>query len=106
MGIETFPRISTFVRSENATPLTINDIQREGTFNFEKLQKLVLQLHPGVRATLQKNRAQSRGARSKGSLPCFDESDFVLMARDDSTAVVKLSLKWRVPRRVIEALND
>lgn len=106
MGMEPSPPISTFLRSETSTPITIDDIQRQHTVNVEKMQKLVSELHPDVQSKLQRNRYQSRGARSKGSLPKFDEGDFVFMARGDFAAGEKLSLRWRQPCRVINALND
>lgn len=47
-----------------------------------------------------------RDQTSKGKLPNFTEADFVLVTRENLTAGVKHSFRWRGPRRVVTAVRD
>lgn len=100
------PPISTFLRTETATSMTVTDIQREKALNIDELLKGVADLHPTVDNALQRNRALSQNTSSNGSLPKFSTGDWVVVARDDFTAGEKLALRWRRPRRVVRASKD
>lgn len=100
-AMEATPPVSTFIISSIASPVTVDDVNRERVFNIELLKKRFFELHPIVQDSLQTNRQLIRESRPAGSLPKFAEGDFVLVAREDFTAGSKLALRWRGPRRVV-----
>lgn len=59
-----------------------------------------------LRDTLEAAREHAHNMNSRGESPDFAKGDFVLMARDNFPAGEKLSIHWRGPRRVVEALSD
>lgn len=74
--------------------------------NIAALRSKIAQIDSVVQDHFKTNRKRIRNSRSRGSLPNFSEGDFVLVARDYSTAGEKLSLCWRGPRSVIWSVND
>ena len=98
--------ISTFLRTETATPITVDALQRERSLNVSELLECVQELRPVVQNKLQENRSIARQSASRGDLPNFTEGYYVLVAREDFFAGEKLTVRWRGPRRIIKALND
>lgn len=64
------------------------------------------ELHPFVHQHTHKERERIRQARSKGQPANFSNSDYVMVEREDLFEGEKLCIRWRGPRRVIEALRD
>lgn len=73
--------------------------------NVDRLCEMVSDLHPVVHDALKESRTRMRENSSKGTLPNFEDGEFVLVARADFTAGEKLSLRWRGPHRVLKAVN-
>jgi len=105
-GMEPSPPIATFLRTVTTKPVTLSEVQRERAINTEALTARVAELHPLVEETVRNNRQKSRDSASRGTLPNFEEGDFVLFAREEFFAGEKLALRWRGPRRIIKALSD
>ena len=100
MRYEEWPDLLPLVQSAlNNAPSTARD-------NIRALQDRMDELHPLVQKALQSHRDNSRRAASKGRLPNFTEGDFVLVAQDSYKAGEKLALRWRGPRRVIQARSE
>ena len=106
LGRPLTPPISTFYRKKTKTVMKLDALKREKMDNILQLQKFVADLHSIVKNALAKNRKQKRESASKGCLPNFVEGDFVLVAREDFSAVEKLALRWRGLRRITKALSD
>ena len=106
MGMDATPPIATFLRTETATLMTIEEMRHERLLTVQSLKNRISELHPVVQDALHKNRKRSRDAASRGKLPNFLEGDYVLVAREDFFAGEKLCLRWRGPRRIIKAIND
>lgn len=105
-GLAPSTPITTFMRSDTSTPVSVNDAQIERAINIEELTASMAALRPIVQESVTENRRRAREHLSKGRLPNFSEGDYVLVARDDFFEGEKLCLRWRGPRRIIKAHND
>jgi hypothetical protein len=104
--MDSTPPISTFLRSNTTTPVTLTAVQRERALNISALQDHVADLQRVVQQTVADHRRRAREAASRGELPRFSEEDYVLVARSAFNAGEKLALRWRGPRRIVKALSD
>lgn len=105
-GLKPRQPINTFIRSDTAQVITVEQATMERLKNMTELINTMDNLHPVVQTSLQNNRERLRQHMSKGKMPNFEEGDFVLVARDNFHKGEKLCLRWRGPRRVIKAVND
>ena len=92
-GMEPSPPLATFLRTVTTKPVTLSEVQRERAINTEALTARVAELHPLVEETVRNNRQKSRDSASRGTLPNFEEGDFVLVAREEFFAGKKLALR-------------
>ena len=86
--------------------MEVAEANHERIVNLKKLQKRMEELHPLVHETLFKNLHSNRKSNSKGALPNFTESYWVVVAHDDFTAGEKLRVRWRASRIIVKALSD
>lgn len=105
-GLSPSTPITTFLRSDTATIVSVNDAQIERFVNVQNLLDRMEHLRPLVHNDVSDNRKRAREHNSKGQLPNFSEGDYVLVARNIFFEGEKLCLHWRGPRRIIKALSD
>lgn len=63
-------------------------------------------LHPKVEMSLQSHTDSARTECPKGILPNFTKGDYVLMDREDFNSGETLNLRWRGPKRIINAIDN
>lgn len=104
-GMKPTPPISNFIRSSTSSTVSVSDMERDCSLNISFLQVKIAEFHPVVQDSGQSGPDKIRNGASRGAVPNSMEIDSVLVARDCLTAIEKLSLRWRGPRRVIKALS-
>lgn len=72
---------------------------------MKSLKSNIADLHLAVHVSIESLSRQARDAVSRGELPNFCKSDFVLVARDDFISKEKLSLRYQVPQSVVKPIN-
>lgn len=105
-GLDASAPIFTFYGSHSSSVITPFDVQKERVINIAELQSKIAHVHPVVQNGVMAERNRLREAWSREALPNFTDEAFHLVARDEFTAGEKLSLCWRVPRRVIKSIHD
>lgn len=106
LGKEATPPISTFLRTATVSSITVTAIQQKPCINIAELKLKCTELHPVVQDALERNREHSRTRASRGQLANFSKGDFVLVAREEFFGCGKIALRWRGPRRIVQALSD
>jgi hypothetical protein len=90
-------------------PHTLSEIRIQQLIQVQDLCDYVASLHKQASTAAEKRRsaARARSATSHASIaPNFGSGDFVLVARREQRMDEKLSLRWRVPKRIVGTLSD
>eukprot|EP00737_Agarophyton_chilense_P000604 gb/GEZJ01000672.1/.p4 GENE.gb/GEZJ01000672.1/~~gb/GEZJ01000672.1/.p4 ORF type:complete len:223 (+),score=29.84 gb/GEZJ01000672.1/:4143-4811(+) len=106
LGMDPTPPNATVLGCVNATRMSFRDAEMERFVNNEGLQKKATALHPVVDHFLQKNRHNLRSRASNRKIPNFTNGCFVVVARGNFSAAQKPALRWRGPRRIVQALSN
>lgn len=103
MRIEQSCPLSVPKRYSLGTIITINEAMHEIRFNLSKVKKIMVEI-PLVRQSLLKNRQFARDAASRGELPRFCDSDFVLDTREEFYIGENLALRCINQTNIVKAL--
>jgi hypothetical protein len=89
--------------------LSISAIRAHQVLSISELRASVKALHKSCKSASAAGRDRSRAAfeNKRGvAAPNFDVGHFFLEAQRDTQAHNKMSLKWRGPKRVLEAISE